>query len=206
MKNACISAVVLAMALSLQAQSSKFYVAILPGCQLNSSTAVVTSTDRGGNSYTYSTTTGRGFVGSVDGAYFFTDHFAIHAGYVYGAIKWNSGEVVGPILVSTNSVDGHFNLFEIGPEFDAPLSEHVLFYGQLNVGRTFGGSQTLRLPNWGPIYLPPDSQGWTMGAALGIRWVPGTHWGLAGQLGYHRINNLQFKDYWDARLGVVIRF
>ena len=206
MKKICILTIALLASLGLWAHSPSFYLDVLPGCQLNSSTVVTNSVDRGGNSYTYSTTSGRGFVGSVDGAYFFTDHIALHAGYVYGAVKRNSGEVVGPFLLSTYSIDGHFNLFEVGPEFDARLSEHLLLYGQLNVGRTFGGSQTLRLPNWGPIYLAPDSQGWTFGAALGIRWFPGTHWGMAGQLAYHRINHWEFNDYWDARVGVVIRF
>ncbi len=206
MRAICIVSIALIASLGLYAQSPSFYLDVLPGCQLNSSTAVVNSSDRGGDSCTYSTTSGRGFVGSVDGAYFFTDHVALHAGYFHGAIKRNSGEAVGPFLLNIDSIDGHFNLFEIGPEFDARLSEHLLIYGQINVGHTFGGSQTLRSSSWGPIYLGPDSQEWTVGAALGIRWFPGTHWGLAGQLGYHRINHRQFNDYWDARLGVVCRF
>jgi hypothetical protein len=206
MKSVCVSAVVLVMALSLQAQSSKFYVDILPGCQLNSSTALETFASRDGDSYTYSTTSGRGFAVSLDGGYFFTDHVALHVGYLYGTLKRTTSGVIGGAFSNTYSIDGHYNLFEIGPEFDAHLSPQVWVYGQLNVGHTFGGSQTLHLSSWGPIYLPPDSQEWTMGAALGIRWVPGPHWGLAAQLGYHRFNQGQFNDYWDARLGVVIRF
>lgn len=183
-----VAALLMMCGTAVMSQVHTGYVDFLPGYQF--------SVVGGKTDYTVD----KGFVGSVDAGYYFTRHFGLHVGYFYNDWKINN-KFEG--WYWSRATEGSFYVFELGPEFVFNPSENTFIYGQINVGTTAGA---------GKYAGGRHSNQLTGGAAIGLRYYFSHRVGVTGQIAYHRINKWSpmyheaLVFFWDARLGVVIRF
>ena len=130
------------------------------------------------------------FVASVDGGYFFNKTFGMHFGVLYNdkGFDWAS-----------------FEIAEIGAEFAGQLGDSGQFYGQLNLGYTFGlSSNHTYLSPWG-FYTVKRIDVWTPGAAVGYRYYFNRQVGLNIQAAYHQLGS-GGEAFSDVRVGVIWKF
>ncbi len=203
MKKVIIAGILVLAGLGVFAQAGTGYVAVLPGYQFNT------------GSYTYNyqglMTKAKGegnFVTSLDFGYFFTDKIGIHAGYMYDKGDYKASLSYPPFFYTPSyKFSRQVNLFEVGPEFVGQAGQNGQIYGQINVGYTFGGTNTKFYLNGQRYDLGNvGSNEWAFGGALGYRYFFNSSVGLGLQATYHHINKWEVNDFWDARLGIWFKF
>ena len=148
-----------------------------------------------------------GFLGSLDAAWYFTDHIGIHGGYIYAPadykVEWSLAGVSQPDAV----IRSDMHVLELGPEFVFQADRRNQLYGQLNVGHTLTGG-SLNLEEGSNNYALGDvsDDGWTLGAALGHRHYFTESIGWSIQVAYHYLESQPSQNMWDLRTGLSVRF
>lgn len=169
MKKLLIAAVLVLGCMGAFAQAHTAYFSVLPGYQINA------------------TNVDRGFVGSLDGGYYFSDNVGIHFGFAYdwGRYRypsyWNGYREF--------ELKENFQIMEVGIEIAGDMHGNNQFYGQLNGGYTLGATKNE----------------WVVGGAFGYRYYFNKTVGLNVQATYHYVNEWKV-DLWDGRIGVTFRF
>ncbi|OYV99673.1 MAG: hypothetical protein B7X11_05170, partial [Acidobacteria bacterium 37-65-4] len=179
MKKILVAVVLVLGTMGIFAQAGTQYVAIMPGYQFST------------GSYTYNDgmfqTKAKGegnFMFSVDYGYFFTENVGLHAAYLYDKGDYKANLYIPALNWSTGNYkfSRQVNLFEIGPEFATQAGTNGQFYGQLNLGYTFGSGDTKFYYN-GHRYNLGNVGGndWAFGGALGYRYYFNNSVGLGVQ-------------------------
>ena len=192
----CLAAVALA-------QANTGYVAILPGYQFTAG-----NKDYGFAPLTANLSQKDKWLASLDFGWYLTDHFGLHAGYIYmpndfDLHLWNGATDLGRSTLTHNS-----NVLEVGPEFVWQTADRSgQLYTQLNVGRALGGGNVY--VNYGGAshsIKPASDPQWSLGAALGYRYFFNDVVGWAIQGAYHHVNNWPSNSLFDVRTGLTFRF
>ena len=137
-----------------------------------------------------------GFLGSLDAAWYFTDHIGIHGGYIYAPadykVEWSLAGVSQPDAV----IRSDMHVLELGPEFVFQADRRNQLYGQLNVGHTLTGG-SLNLEEGSNNYALGDvsDDGWTLGAALGHRHYFTESIGWSIQVAYHYLESQPSREH-----------
>ncbi len=193
MKKALIGVLLLLATVGLCAQE-KWSFSLLPGYQFSN-----------GDSRA-------GFVGSLDGAYYFTDRVGLHFAYMY-----NEGKFRMNVPTAGNFDFKHdYSLVEVGPEFVGKAGQKGQIYGQINAGYTFGSTSVTA---YGMTVNNVMGNDWTFGLAFGYRYFFYTNVAFAVQGAYHHINGWSDSGWagpyrfsfdgtnsWDARVGFHWKF
>jgi hypothetical protein len=204
MKKILVAMVLVLGTFGIFAQAGTQYFAIMPGYQFST------------GSYTYNDgafqtkAQGQGnFVFSLDYGYFFTENVGMHVAYMYDKGDYKAQLTYLPLNWGTGDYKFNrtVNIFEIGPEFATQAGTNGQWYGQINVGYTFGSGDTTFYLNGTKYDLGnAGSNDWTLGGAFGYRYYFNNSVGIGAQIAYHHINGWDVNDMWDSRLGVWFKF
>jgi len=193
------------IALNVYAGDQKNYVSILLGYQF--STANYTAQI---NPYVYlAGSMDGGVAASLDGGHLFSDRFGLHYAIYFNDIPLNQQVVVPPVYPQEpkHASTEHLYVLELGPEFLIYKAAQTQVYAQLNVGGTISSAHDdYAIVDRFFDFHQERHDAFAYGAALGVRYYFTEHVGITSQVAYHHINGWYIPNFWDARVGVTVRF